>query len=262
MKILFLGDIVGRLGRQIVTKTLPDLIKKHKIDFVFANGENLAGGRGATPETLDEMLEVGIDYFTSGNHIFYQDDFEKTLVDESFRILRPANYPSDIPGRGLATLKKEDREITLISLIGQTLPGPSQDPFRVATSLLTEPSHSKENPKIIIIDFHAELTSEKRALGFFLDSKVAALLGTHTHVPTADAQILPGGTAYVTDVGMCGSLNSVLGVEPEIIINKQMYPYPARFEWVRKGPAVFNSILLKINNRAQAEAIQRIDFTG
>lgn len=260
MNILFLGDIVGRLGRQTVAKFLPKLIKKHSIDFTFANAENLAGGRGATPETIDEMLSLGIDYFTSGNHIFHQKGFEKLLSDESFCLLRAANYPKDVAGQGIKVLKKDKKKIAVMGLVGQSLPGPINDPFRSAVQLLESLSLTEETLIPVIIDFHAEFTSEKRALGFYLDGKVAAVVGTHTHVPTADAQILPKGTAYVTDVGMCGSFNSVLGVEPKIIIKKQMYPYPARFEWVKKGPAVFNSVLIKINEKGQASQIQRLDL--
>lgn len=289
MNILFLGDVVSRLGRQAVKEVLPDLKIKRGIDLVFANVENLAGGRGATPDTLDEMLGSGVDYFTSGNHIFWQENFEEILKDESFRLLRPANYPKDIPGRGWTEIKLEvhpkvehsslqsspdselnsgseqdsEFKVVLINLIGKSyMKGPILDPFRTIDSILEKVLTTTDNaqPVVTVVDFHAESTSEKRVLGFYLDGQVSAVVGTHTHVPTADASLLPLGTAYVTDVGMVGSLNSVLGVKPKIIVDFLKYPYPKRFEWVKKGPTIFNSVLISVDNRGKTKSCLRLDF--
>ncbi|MBM4401826.1 MAG: YmdB family metallophosphoesterase [Candidatus Cloacimonetes bacterium] len=256
MRILFLGDIVGKVGRETVKKVLPELRKKHQVDFVFANGENLAGGRGVTAATIDEMLACGIDYFTSGNHVFFREGFAEILGDESMRILRPANYPEDVPGRGFVNLDK----LLLINLIGTTwMEGPAACPFRTVDEILNHlPLTTYQIP--VIVDFHAEATSERQAMGFYLDGRVSAVIGTHTHVPSADAKILSNGTGFVTDVGMVGALNSVLGVIPEKIIEKQKFPYPVRFEWVKKGPAVFNSVLLSLDAQGKTNDIKRLDF--
>lgn len=259
MKILFIGDIVAKPGRELVKKLLPDLRQKEKIDFVIANAENIAHGRGVTAETLDEILQSGVDFFTSGNHVFHQKDFAKILSDESFRILRPANYPNDIPGKGFAKIDLADFTLLLINLSGSVfIKGPVFDPFRKADEILAQ--YQTEKNLITIIDFHAEITSEKKALGFYLDSRVSAVLGTHTHVGTVDATVLPKGTAYVTDVGMTGSFDSVLGVAKEIIIENQMYPYPQRFDWEKEGRKIFNSVMLDFDKNGKAKKIKRLDI--
>lgn len=259
MKVLFIGDIVAKPGRELVKKLLPNLRKSKKIDFVIANVENLAHGRGVTPETLDEMLQSGVDFFTSGNHVFHQKDFARILSDESFRILRPANYPSDIPGKGFAKIDLSGFTLLLVNLSGATfIKGPVSDPFRKADEILSQ--YQAEKNLITIIDFHAEITSEKKALGFYLDGRVAAVLGTHTHVGTVDVGLLPKGTAYVSDVGMTGSFDSVLGVAKEIIVENQMYPYPQRFEWEKEGRKIFNSVVLDFDKNGKAKKIKRLDI--
>lgn len=259
MRILFLGDIVGKLGRQTASKILPSLKEEVGPDLIFANAENLAGGRGVTVDTLDEMLSLGIDYFTSGNHIFYQDGFAEILNDESMRILRPANYPSDVPGRGFIRLETKTGEtVLLVNLSGISLiKGPLSDPFRTMDAILEQ---EKAAGTICVVDFHAELTSEKQALGFYLDGRAAAVVGTHTHVGTVDCRILPKGTAFVSDIGLVGSLDSVLGVEKEVIIDNLKYPYPRKFRWVERGPAVFNAVSIEVV-AGQAKDIQRVDKT-
>lgn len=257
MKILFIGDIVGKLGRQTVGKVLPTLKKDDNINLVIANAENLAHGRGATKEKIDEVQTYGINYFTSGNHIFWQ----RKLLDEinSLPVLRPANYPEDLPGKGYAVidLGRQGR-VLLINLSGiANVKGPVYCPFRTVDRVLEE--SSEEDFKAIIVDFHAEFTSEKVAMGWYLDGRVSLVVGTHTHVPTADMRILPRGTAYVTDVGMVGARDAVLGVEKEIIIRSQMNPLPERFEWVEEGPAVFNSVLVEIGKDGKAKRIKRVD---
>lgn len=264
MRILFLGDIVSRLGRRVVKKYLPGISQEHEVDLVFANAENLAGGRGVTRDTVDEMLGAGIDYFTSGNHVFDQPGWEDVLKDDSYRVLRPLNYPREVPGRGFVKLELPRSKIQgpegliLVSLISHTIDGTASNPFHAMDKFLT--TLSELSDWVILVDFHSEHSSIKRALGFYLDGRVSAVLGTHTHVPTADAQVLPGGTAYVSDVGMVGALNSVLGVEKEIIIERCRMPYPVRFEWVKSGALQWNSVLLTLDSKGKILDIKRLDF--
>jgi len=260
MKILFIGDIVGKLGRKAVGEVLPNLRKKEKIDLVIANGENLAHGRGTTEKTLKEVMGCGIDFFTSGPHIFAHEE----IFTINPPLIRPANYPSDKPGRGFTTLAIEGKNILIINLVGAhgflgrkflEEDEEVENPFLMVEQILKV----QDRADLVIVDFHAEITSEKRALGFFLDGKVTAVLGTHTHVPTADAQILPKGTGYVTDVGMCGAKDSVLGVAKEIIIERLAKNARDPFEWVEKGPAVFNSVLFETGAKGLVKAVKRID---
>ncbi len=259
MRILFIGDIVGRLGRQTVIKLLPGLRKELAIDAVFANGENLVHGRGASKATIDEVLGGGVDYFTGGNHIFWQSSLIEELKDDNLPILRPENYPKELPGKGSTIIDFGKKgQVLLISLQGRDfINQPVDNPLRIIDRVLED---YLDKAAVIVVDFHAEATSEKVALGYYLDGRVSAVLGTHTHVPTADGRILEGGTAYVTDVGMTGARDSVLGVKKEIIINRLLSPLPERFEWVDAGPVVFQSILLEINSvSGKAVTIERVD---
>ena len=262
MKILFIGDIVAKSGRKAVGEVLPKLIKEKNIDLVIGNIENLAHGRGATKETIEEIRSYGVDIMTSGNHIWYQPDIKDTL-DSDPSIIRPANYPADLPGFGftIATVKKSKKihdKVLIINLLGrQWIEGPIEDPFRTIDAILDDQARKKFDS--VVVDFHAEATSEKIALGWYLDGRVTAVLGTHTHVPTADQFILPKGTAFITDIGMTGPLHSVLGVDPEIIIQTHKYPFPQRFEWVEKGPSVFRSVLVETSKTQLAKSIERID---
>ncbi|MEA2020255.1 MAG: TIGR00282 family metallophosphoesterase [Patescibacteria group bacterium] len=255
MRILFLGDIVSRLGRKAVRKFLPKLRKADNVDLAIGNVENLAGGRGATKETIEEVLSFGLDYCTSGDHIFALSSFRNQI--DSLPVLRPANYPQDVPGKGYAILDLGSQQILLINLLGLSVGRENVNcPFRAADKIVSEKG---DQAAAIVVDFHSENTSERRALGFYLDGRVSAVLGTHSHIPTADAQILPQGSAYVSDVGMCGPLNSVLGVEKEIIIERFKYPYHRRFEWVKSGPAKLNSVLIDIGKDGLAQKIERRD---
>jgi 2',3'-cyclic-nucleotide 2'-phosphodiesterase len=230
MRILFIGDIFGRPGRTIVKDRLGELVKEHGIDLVLANGENAAAGFGITPPLAEDLFELGIDVITTGNHIwdkreildYFQRDGSESL---SRRLLRPANYPADMPGWGLFQGRKKDVSYAVINLQGRVFMASNDDPFRVADRLLPE-----IKAKIIIVDIHAEATSEKISLGWYLDGRVTAVVGTHTHVPTADERVLPGGTAYITDVGMTGPYESVIGIKKEIILGKFLTNMPARFE--------------------------------
>jgi 2',3'-cyclic-nucleotide 2'-phosphodiesterase len=230
MRILFIGDIFGRPGRTIVKERLPDLVKSHQIDLVLANGENAAAGFGITPPLAEDLFELGIDVITTGNHIwdkreiidYFRRDGNESL---SRRLLRPANYPSDMPGWGLYQGQKREVPYAVINLQGRVFMASNDDPFRVADQLLKE-----IRAKTVIVDIHAEATSEKMSLGWYLDGRVTAVIGTHTHVPTADERILPKGTAYITDVGMTGPYESVIGIKKEIILDKFLTNMPARFE--------------------------------
>ena len=239
---------------------MPGLIKKEKIDLVITNIENLAHGKGATEKTVSEMREAGVDIMTSGNHIWFNSEFSDLLSDDP-RILRPANYPADTPGYGFTITKIDRKKVLIINLLGrQWIEEPVEEPYRTVSAILADQLET-EKPNVVLVDFHAEATSEKAAMAWFLDGKVTAVIGTHTHVPSADVQILPQGTAFVTDVGMTGALNSILGVEPNIIIRRQKDPYPIKFEWVESGPKVFRSVLIEAKKDGRAESIKRIDKT-
>jgi len=260
MKILFIGDIVAKAGRSAVKEILPDLIKKEKIDLVIANIENLAHGKGATETTVEEIREAGVDIMTSGNHIWFREEFIDVLNNDP-RVLRPANYPADTPGFGFTYANAARQKVLIINLMGrQWMNEPTEEPYRTIDAILMD-QVEKEKPDAILVDFHAEATSEKGAMGYFLDGRVTAVLGTHTHIPSADAQILPKGTAFVTDVGMTGAFHSVLGVDPPIIIKRQKDPYPIRFDWVETGPSVFRSVLIETKKDKTAKSIVRIDKT-
>ncbi len=260
MKILMIGDIVAKQGRKAVGAVLPELIKKEKIDLVIANIENLSHGKGATADKVDELRGYGVDIFTSGNHIWFKPEFAETL-DNDPTVIRPANYPSDSPGFGFTIAKVKTKKVMVINLLGrQWIDQPVDEPYRTIDQILND-QVNKEKPEFIFVDFHAEATSEKNALAWFLDGRVTAVCGTHTHIPTADTWLLPAGTAFVTDVGMCGAQNSVLGVVPEIIIRKQKDTEPVKFEWVETGPRLFRSVLIETGTKMKAKSIKRIDKT-
>lgn len=255
IKILFLGDIVGRPGRKAVSTVLADIKKTEDIDFVIANGENLAAGKGMTMGKYQEMTEVGIDYFTSGNHIWNNDDMVENLDKMFVHVLRPANYSCDTPGRGSATIQLSGTRLTIINLQGRVfMKDDIDDPFTVGKNIAEENSDS-----IIIVDFHAEATSEKRALAYYLDGKVSALIGTHTHVQTADETISENGTAFISDAGMCGPENSVLGVKKEIIIEKFLTQLPQSHK-VAIGDCILNGVFVTINKLSKkAIKIERLN---
>ncbi|MFH1838418.1 MAG: TIGR00282 family metallophosphoesterase [Candidatus Kuenenbacteria bacterium] len=259
-KILFIGDIIGKIGRAGVRKLLPKLKKSLKINLVLANVENLAHGKGVTDKTLKEMKDAGIDIFTSGNHIWKKrKEVEEIFQKQDFFLLRPANYPPDVPGVGerIFTINKE--KILIINLIGRVFFKENFDcPFRTIDKILKK--YKKEKLSAIIIDFHAEATSETRALGFYVDGRVSAILGTHSHIPTADAKILLNGTAYVTDTGMVGAENSVIGVEKESVIKTYLTQINHQFVYPEKGECAFNSVLVEIDLKTnKAIKIKRVD---
>lgn len=249
---------MAKPGRAIVREVLPNLIKKEKIDLCVANIENLTHGKGATKEKVTEMREVGVDIFTSGNHIWFRKEFTDVLNTDP-TVIRPANYPSDVAGYGFTYANVGKEKVLIINLIGrQWIDEPVDEPYRVVDALLLD-QVEKEKPSAILLDIHAEATSEKNAMAWFLDGRVSAVIGTHTHIPTCDGWILPKGTAFITDAGMSGAQYSVLGVDPTIIIAKQKDPGPSKFEWVESGPRVFRSVLIDINKKGLAKSIKRVD---
>ncbi|MCL5024752.1 MAG: TIGR00282 family metallophosphoesterase [Nitrospirae bacterium] len=258
MKVLFIGDIVGTSGRAALKGLLPVLLDRYKLDFVIANGENAAGGFGITERVADEIFGYGVHVITSGNHIWDKKESLSYIAKEN-RLLRPANYPPGVPGYGsvLITLPSGVKA-GVLNISGRVFMASIDCPFRVGMS---EIERLREETSLIIVDFHAEATSEKIAFGYFADGKVSAIVGTHTHVQTADEKILSGGTAYITDVGMTGPAVSVLGIEKEEIIERFLYQIPRKFE-TAKGPAVFSAAVIEIDAKTgKATAIQRLQLT-
>ncbi len=255
MLVLMIGDVVGRPGRRAVAALLPALRAAEHIDLVIANGENSAGGRGLTQETAEELLNAGVDVITTGNHVFRQKDVVPYL-DRDVPVLRPLNFPQGVPGRGHILVRGHAGiPVLVVNLCGRVNLMELDSPFQRFDLLVR---HFAELPPTILVDFHAETTSEKQAMGWYLDGRASAVLGTHTHVPTADARLLRHGTAYVTDVGMVGPYNSILGDRIEPILTYFLTQMPARFE-VGDGPVVFNSVLLDIDDTGRARSIRRID---
>ncbi|HET7841250.1 MAG TPA: TIGR00282 family metallophosphoesterase [Terriglobia bacterium] len=257
MKILFIGDIFGQPGRRIVKEALPALREEFAPDLILANGENAAAGFGITPGLVEELLDLGIAVLTSGNHIWDRKEITPYLTEHpDGRLLRPANYPSEAPGRGLHVGNThEGVEYAVMNLQGRVFMAPLECPFRTADNLLrTIPPSAK----IRIVDIHAEATSEKLAMGWYLDGRVTAVLGTHTHIPTADEMVLPGGTAYITDLGMSGPYDSVIGIEKETVIKKFLDQMPARFE-VASGDVRLCGVLIEADpETGRAVSIQRV----
>lgn len=249
MKILMIGDVVGRLGRQMIKENLPDLKQTHRIDWVIANGENLAGGRGFNKKTIKEILAAGVDIVTSGNHTWFNDEGVDLLDDANSPVLRPANYPSGTPGRGWSIFTNAlGQRLIVVNLIGRVAMRECNDcPFRAADQILADIAADKTitDYNAIVIDFHAETTSEKRALAEYLDGQVTAVVGTHTHVQTNDAQILNQGTAFVTDLGMTGAADSILGVKQEVIIKQFLTQRPQKFVWKTSGRKILNGCVIE-----------------
>ena len=250
MNILAIGDIVGRPGRQVISKYLRALRKQHSIEIIIGNAENAAGGFGLTLNTAQELLDAGINVLTSGNHIFAQKEIIPYL-DTDMPILRPLNYPAGVPGRGYMVSGKA----LIVNLMGRVFMNNLDCPFKAMDKLLDE---LKKKPRVIIVDFHAEATSEKVAMGRYLDGRVSAVLGTHTHVGTIDTQILPGGTGYGTDTGMTGPTDSIIGDDAEAVIQRFLTQMPHRLT-VGIGKPVLNAVLVEVDETSgKATAIKRI----
>ena len=247
-----IGDVIGRPGRQAVKSLVPALRREHAIDLVIANGENTAGGFGLTLETAYELLENGVDVLTSGNHIWDQKEIIPHM-GEGLPLVRPANYPN-APGRGSLVFEN----VLIVNLMGRVFMPPLDCPFRTADKILRE-AEADGMPPVIIVDFHAEATSEKQALGWYLDGRVSAVLGTHTHVGTVDGRVLPKGTAYISDVGMTGPVDSVIGSETGAVLDRFLTGMPHRLA-VASGPVKMNSVLIEVDlETGKALSIERLD---
>jgi metallophosphoesterase (TIGR00282 family) len=247
MRLLFLGDIVGRPGRTAVCNALPGLITRYGLDFVFINGENAAGGFGITEAIFNDVIDAGADCVTLGNHSFDQKD-TLVFIERHDRLIRPLNYPKGTPGRGVTMLKaKNGADVLVINAMGLVFMPDLDCPFRAIDAELAACS-LKHGADVILVDFHAEATSEKQAMGLFLDGRVSAVVGTHTHTPTADARVLPAGTAYMSDAGMCGDYNSVLGMDSDEPINRFLTKIPrGRYE-PATGPGTLSGLLIDIDD--------------
>lgn len=254
IKILVVGDIVGNTGRMVVKKLLPQFSQNHNLDMIIANGENAAGGNGITKEIAEE-LSKNINVITMGNHVWDKKEV-LSFIDSQHNLIRPANYPPGTPGKGYTIYKlKNNIKVGVVNISGVIFLPPLTPPFLIIDKIITQ---LKEECSIIIVDFHAEATSEKIAMGWYLDGKVTAVLGTHTHVQTADERILPGGTAYITDLGMTGPRDSVLGVKKEIAINKFLTQMPVKFE-TADGLGQLNGVILTVDPKnGYATSITRV----
>jgi metallophosphoesterase (TIGR00282 family) len=256
VNILFIGDIVGAPGRRAVEELLPRVVDNYLIDLVVANGENAAGGLGITPPVAEQLIALGIDLLTSGNHIWKHKEILPYL-EETDRLLRPANYPSDNPGRGFAIVETAAGEaVAVINLEGRVFMNSLDCPFRTADAILA--SLAKE-VKIIIVDMHAEATSEKLAMGWYLAGRVSAVIGTHTHVQTADERILPGGTGYITDIGMTGPVDSVIGMKKEIILERFLSQRPQPFK-VASQNIQLQGVVLKLDSQGRCLELHRLQL--
>lgn len=260
MKLLFVGDVVGKVGRKLLKRELPKLISRWNPEVVVVNVENAAGGFGLTAEVWRELSSLPVDVFTSGNHVW---DKKETMdiLDEEPHLLRPANYPDGNPGRGLCVIKsrRAGLPVAILNLQGRIFMAPIDSPFRTADRLL---AGLPSEVKVILVDMHAEATSEKQALGWYLDGKVTAVVGTHTHVPTADERILPQGTAFITDVGMTGAYQGVIGFRPKEVLERFLQATPRALEPANAGGALAGVVITVNPQNGRATEIQRIFEKG
>ncbi|MDE3113314.1 MAG: TIGR00282 family metallophosphoesterase [Chloroflexota bacterium] len=255
MRILFVGDVVGRPGREAVKALLPRLREELRVELVVLNGENAAGGAGLTAEIARELRDAGADVLTNGNHVWDQRVF-LTEIETLDYAIRPLNLPPRNPGRGWTVVG----DVLVVNAIGRVFMAAYDDPFRAVDALLAE--LGERAPRVRILDWHAEATSEKNAMGWHLDGRFSAVVGSHTHIPTADARVLPAGTAFVSDTGMVGPRDSVLGVDPKIVVDRFITGIPKRFEVAKDGPVVFNSVLIDVDgSTGRARSIERVDRT-
>ena len=251
MRVLFIGDVVGGPGRRGLKAAMPELRERHRPDLTIVNGENSAGGMGITEKTARAIFDAGADAITTGNHVYrHREAYE--FLDRAERVIRPANYPHANPGRGHLVVEAGGMRVGVINLSGGVGLEVARSPFHEVDSIL-----ERIDADCTLVDFHAEVTSEKVAMGWHLDGRVAAVLGTHTHVPTADARVLPGGTAYISDVGMTGSRTSVLGVKPEQALERFITQMPVRFETAEEDVWVMGAVV-EVNQRGLADSIEPV----
>jgi metallophosphoesterase (TIGR00282 family) len=253
VRLLFIGDVVGSPGRRVVEELLPGLAESEQPDFVVVNGENASGGVGITPKVAQALFDAGADAITLGNHAFRHREVYP-MLDSDPRIVRPANYPKAAPGRGHTVVEKNGRKLAVVNLSGMVFLEAARSPFAEADALLAELRGRADH---VLVDMHAEATSEKVAMGWHLDGRVTACVGTHTHVPTADARVLPGGTAYVTDVGMTGARGGVIGVRREQAITRFLTQVPARFEPSDEDPWL-NAVVIDADDSGAATGIRQL----
>ncbi len=254
--VLFLADIIGKPGREALSHRLPALMDLHKPDIIIANGENSAGGFGVTEDCARELFTYGIECITTGNHVWDRKEVVSLFLKEN-RVIRPANLPEENPGKGIYTGRKNGVKFAILNLLGRVYMGPADCPFKTADRELARLS---DDIKIRIVDIHGEATSEKQALGYYLDGRVTAVIGTHTHVATDDLKILPGGTSYITDAGMTGPTESIIGMKKELIIQKFITSMPVRYE-VASGPSILEGVVLRISEEGKTiEASKIRDF--
>lgn len=260
MRVLILGDVVGRPARRAIRDLVPSLVEREKVDLAIANAENAAGGIGVDIKSAKELLSAGLNVLTSGNHIWKKKEIYPYL-DEHSHLIRPANYPAGAPGRGWCTWQNESGlKALIVNIQGRVfMPNHVEDPFRSVDAIYREWAH---HSPVIIVDMHAEATSEKNAMGWHLDGRASIVYGSHTHVQTADERILPGGTAYITDVGMCGPLDSVIGMERESVIKGFLTQLPRQFE-VAQDNVVLQGIIVDVDDRTgKAQEIRRLRVPG
>jgi metallophosphoesterase (TIGR00282 family) len=255
LNLLFIGDVVGRSGRTAVQAHLPELVERHHIGFTIANAENAAGGLGVTPSVAEELLTAGVNVLTTGNHVWRHREF-LSFAEREPRVLRPANFPPGTPGRGTHVFEtSRGHSIAVLNLVGRVFMDPLDCPFRAADREI-EALHGKTN--LVVVDIHAEASSEKVALGWYLDGRVGAAIGTHTHVQTADERLLPSGTAYITDAGMTGPRDSVIGMKQKPVIDRFVSGLPTRFE-VASGPAILSGVVVALDTETgRARSIERV----
>lgn len=253
IRVLAVGDIVGRPGRDIFLTRIQGLRDQYRVDLVIVNGENAAGGRSINPEIAQDLFASGVDVITSGNHIWDSNDVLK-IIDQEPRLIRPANYPNGVRGKGYYLFNYKGIDVCVINLMGRLFMSPIDCPFRKFDAIYEE---IKDRARIIIVDFHAEATSEKRAFGWYADGRASLMFGTHTHIMTADEEILPKGTAYITDIGMTGSANSVIGIRVDYAIERFLYQTRVKSEPATENPRL-NAIMVDINRQGKSEKISRI----
>jgi hypothetical protein len=255
MRILFIGDVVGHCGRACVGRLLPGLRARYGIDFTVANGENAAGGLGATPDVLAELLGFGVDAITLGNHTWRKKELAPAL-DRLDRVVRPANYPAGVPGQGSAVFDTANgHKVGVMNLIGRVYMDPVDCPFAAAEREVTA---MRERTPVVLVDFHAEATSEKVAMGWYLDGRCTAVIGTHTHVQTADERVLPNGSAYITDVGMTGPLDSVIGIERQRVLHRFLTGIPTEFRVPNDRPGLCGAVIDADEETGRARSIERV----
>jgi len=257
VRLLFLGDVFGKPGREAVRRIVPRLVTGRGVDLVVANAENSAGGAGVTPDAADELLACEVNLLTSGNHIWAKREIVPYLEKRDARLLRPANYPRGAPGRGSAVVTTPDgRRLGVVNLEGRVFMKNLDDPFTVG--LAEVEALREQGCRSILVDMHCEATSEKNAMGHFLDGKVSAVLGTHTHIQTADARVLPGGTAFITDVGMCGPWDSIIGVKKELVLQRFLQQRPVSFEPARRETWLQGALVEIDDATGRALGIERV----